>query len=92
MGDAVLMILDAVTYGANIYADYECSKPSRQNDKLFKDRTHFAASLFSLVVISVVEVYVITDAILRILAPVEDEEPVDVRKPSTLPCRRSRLS
>ena len=78
MGDAVLMILDAVTYGANIYADYECAKPERKDDHWFRDRTHFAAALFSLVVISAVEVYVITDAVLRILAPVEDELPVNV--------------
>ena len=79
MGDAVLMILDAVTYGANIYADYECAKEHRKDDLLFRDRTHFAAALFSLVVISAVEVYVITDAVLRILAPLDEDEPVNVR-------------
>eukprot|EP00750_Incisomonas_marina_P014492 INCI17673.7.p1 GENE.INCI17673.7~~INCI17673.7.p1 ORF type:complete len:329 (+),score=65.00 INCI17673.7:423-1409(+) len=77
MGDAVLMILDAVTYGANIYADYECAKEHRKDDLLFRDRTHFAAALFSLVVISAVEVYVITDAVLRILAPLDEDEPVN---------------
>ena len=46
MGDAVLMILDAVTYGANIYADYECAKPEREGDSRFELKTHFAAALF----------------------------------------------
>ncbi len=78
MGDAVLMILDAVTYGANIYADYETSKPSRRDDVTFKLKTHFAAALFSLLVISAVEVYVIMDAVLRIVAPVDEDDVVNV--------------
>ena len=79
MGDAVLMILDAVTYGGNLYAEYECAKQERKNDKRFKMKTQFASSLFSLFVIVAVEVYVVTDAILRIMEPVEDELPVNVK-------------
>lgn len=73
------MILDSVTYGANIYADYECTKLHRRDDLTFKTKTHFASSLFSLIVILCVEAYVISDAIIRIVAPVNGEAEVNVR-------------